>query len=64
MCVCVSWLDHSVVLVRINVVLIVLLYSEVRFDKFGKYVRNMDDSVRHLMAATDSMTKRHQGRKC
>ena len=38
-------------------------FRELKLDKFGKYVKNMDDSVRHLLSIGESNSKKHQGRK-
>ena len=38
-------------------------FREVKLDHFGKFVKNMDDSIRHLTHISENLAKKMQGRK-
>jgi len=40
-----------------------LLYREDKMDNFGRFIRSLDDSIRHLYCIGDANAKRHQDRK-
>jgi hypothetical protein len=39
------------------------VYSEQQIDKFGRFVKSMDESVKQLNLICESNVKKHQGRK-
>ena len=39
-----------------------VLFSEQRLEKFGRFVKSMDDSVKQLNTVCESNAKKHQGR--
>jgi len=40
----------------------VCVISDQRLEKFGRFVRSMDDSLKQLSTVCDSNAKKHQGR--
>jgi len=41
-------------------VLLLLLDREDKMDNFGRFIRSLDDSIRHLYCVGDANAKRHQ----
>lgn len=42
---------------------VTMLFREQQVEKFGRFVRSMDDSVKQLSLVCESNVKKHQGRK-
>jgi len=41
-------------------VIAVVIARENKMDNFGRFIRSLDDSIRHLYCVGDSNAKRHQ----